>query len=135
MLVIFLLIMALLLALVGAIGLMGTMSINVLERRREIGVMRALGASDAAVLRIVIIEGIIIGLLSWGIGTLLAIPLSMALSEAVGRSIMRSPLSFVFSIGGTAIWFAVIVLLASLASILPARSASRMTVREVLAYE
>src|SRR5262249_58113873 len=53
----FLMIMAVLLAVVGGLGLMGTMSINVLERTREIGVLRAIGASNGAVLRIVIVEG------------------------------------------------------------------------------
>ena len=49
-LVVFLLIMATLLAVVGALGLTGTMSINVLERIREIGVMRAIGASTGAIM-------------------------------------------------------------------------------------
>ncbi|MEZ4662019.1 MAG: FtsX-like permease family protein [Caldilineaceae bacterium] len=59
-----LLVMGVLIASVGA-RLAGTMSTNVLERTREIGVMRFIGASDGAVLRIVIVEGVIIGLLSW----------------------------------------------------------------------
>ncbi|HET9909539.1 MAG TPA: ABC transporter permease, partial [Anaerolineales bacterium] len=45
-LVYFMLVMASLIAIVGGLGLMGTMSINVLERTREIGVMRAIGASN-----------------------------------------------------------------------------------------
>ncbi|MCZ7667509.1 MAG: FtsX-like permease family protein [Chloroflexi bacterium] len=44
------------------------MSLNVIERTREIGVMRAVGASDTAVLQIFITEGILIGLLSWFLG-------------------------------------------------------------------
>jgi putative ABC transport system permease protein len=134
-LVAFLLIMAILLAVVGGIGLMGTMSLNVLERIREIGVMRAIGASDGAVLRIVIVEGILIGLLSWIVAIAVAWPLSKMLSDTVGISILESQLNYTFSTGGTVIWLVVVTSLSALASVLPARSASRITVREVLAYE
>jgi len=131
----FLLVMAILLAVVGAIGLMGTMSLNVLERTREIGVMRAIGASNGAILQIVIVEGVLIGLLSWMIGTLIAYPLSRVLSDQVGTSILQAPLSYTFSTGGTITWLVTVLLLSALASFFPARSASRVTVREVLAYE
>jgi putative ABC transport system permease protein len=131
----FLLVMAILLAFVGAIGLMGTMSLNVLERIREIGVLRAIGASDGAVLRIVIVEGVLIGVLSWLIGTVLAYPLSKALSDAVGVSILQAELTYAFSTGGMVIWLGSVVVLSALASFVPARNASRITVREVLAYE
>lgn len=130
-----LMVMALLLAAVGGLGLMGTMSINVLERTREIGVLRAIGATNGAVLRIVIAEGVLIGVLSWAIGALLALPLSLLLSEAVGVSFIQMPLDFVFSLGGLAIWLGVVVILAALASALPAWNAARLTVRDVLAYE
>ena len=63
LLVVFLLVMAVLMAVVGGLGLMGTMSLNVLERTREIGVMRAIGASDGAVRQVFLVEGILIGLL------------------------------------------------------------------------
>ena len=74
--IVFLLAMAVLLGVVGGLGLMGTMSINVIERTREIGVMRAIGASNGAVLRIVLVEGLIIGLVSWIIGAAIALPAS-----------------------------------------------------------
>jgi putative ABC transport system permease protein len=134
-LVSFLLAMAVVMAVVGGLGLTGTMSINVLERVREIGVMRAIGASDMAVLRLIITEGIIIGMLSWAIGTVVAFPLSKLISYQVGMQLFKSPLSFAFSINGIIIWLIVAVVLASFASFLPARGASQLTVREVLAYE
>jgi putative ABC transport system permease protein len=134
-LIMFLLIMAVLLAVVGGIGLMGTMSLNVLERTREIGVMRAIGASDGAVLQIVIVEGLIIGLLSCLAGTVVALPLSKALSNVVGESIMQATLSYTYSMEGVGLWLALVLILAALASFWPARNASRVTVRDVLAYE
>jgi len=133
--VVFLTIMAILIAAVGGLGLMGTMSINVLERTREIGVMRAVGASDGSVMKIFIVEGLFIGLLSWLAGTILAWPIGKLLSDAVGAAFLQSPLSYTFSIQGMLLWLAVVLVLAALASILPAWNASRLTVREVLAYE
>jgi putative ABC transport system permease protein len=111
------------------------MSLNVLERTREIGVMRAIGASDGSVLKIVIVEGVLIGLLSWLFGAVFAVPLSRLLSDAVGVSIFQTKLSYTFSLEGVGLWLVVVIVLATLASLLPARNASRVTVREVLAYE
>jgi putative ABC transport system permease protein len=70
----FLMVMAVILAAVGGLGLMGTMGINVIERTREIGILRAVGASDRAVLRVFVAEGVVIGLLSWVVSSLIAFP-------------------------------------------------------------
>ena len=80
-------------------------------------------------------EGVLIGLISWAIGVLLAYPLSVALCNMVGNSILRAPLSYMFSTTGAVLWLVIALVLATLASLLPARSASRISVREVLAYE
>jgi putative ABC transport system permease protein len=133
--VIFLAIMAVLIAIVGGLGLMGTMSINVLERTREIGVMRAVGASDGSVLKVFMVEGLFIGVLSWLIGAILSLPISQLLSHAVGVALTDAPLSYTFSTNGALLWLGVVLILAAMASFLPAWNASRLTVREVLAYE
>jgi putative ABC transport system permease protein len=130
-----LMVMAALLALVGGLGLMGTMSINVLERTREIGVLRAIGAPNRGVARVFIVEGVAIGVLSWTLGSVLALPLGRLLSDAVGLPLMGTPLSFSYSVLGAWVWLAAVVILSALASAIPARNASRLTVREVLAYE
>ncbi len=130
-----LMIMAVLIAVVGGLGLMGTMSMNVLERTREIGVMRAIGASDGSILSIVITEGVLIGIISWVMGALLALPISQALSDQVGMLFIGSPFSYVYSINGVVMWLVIAVSLAAFASFLPAWNASRLTVRDVLAYE
>ena len=133
--VVFLTIMAILIAVVGGLGLMGTMSINVLERTREIGVLRAIGAPNRAVAQVFILEGIAIGLMSWVLGSLLAIPMTRALNQVVGAAIIRTPLTYSYSMSGLWLWLASVVVLSALASFIPARNASRLTVREVLAYE
>jgi len=130
-----LLVMAVLLALVGGLGLMGTMSINVLERTREIGVLRAIGAPNRGVAQVFMLEGIGIGLLSWGIGALLAVPMSRGLNAAIGGAIMGVPLSYSYSVPGLWLWLVTVILLSAAASFIPARNALRLTVREVLAYE
>jgi putative ABC transport system permease protein len=134
-LVIFLSSMALLLGVVGGLGLTGTMSINVVERAREIGVIRAVGASDGAVLRLFLAEGLLIGLISWGLGALLSVPISRTLSDALGMVFLSRPLSYAVSLEGVVLWLAIVIALAAVASLVPAWRASRLAVREVLAYE
>jgi len=134
-LIAFLLTMAVLTALVGSIGLAGTLSMNVMERTREIGVMRAIGAYNKIVLRLVVVEGVFISLLSFVIGAALSFPITGFLADIVSRAIFNSPASFAFTAQGFLIWLVVVTLLSVLASAAPARSASQMTIREVLAYE
>jgi len=129
------LIMAGLIALVGGLGLTSTMSLNVMERTREIGVMRAIGAGDGDIQKIVIIEGLVIGLLSWALGVVLSIPITYVLDYGVGVSIFQSPLNAVFSWTGSFVWLFGISFIAALASAIPAFRASRLAVRETLVYE
>jgi putative ABC transport system permease protein len=135
LLIIFLMLMALLTAFVGSIGLMGTMSINVLERTREIGVMRTIGAVDAVVMQSVIIEGLLIGLITWIMAIGLSYPISSALLDIVAQAISGSDFALVFTALGVFVWLGVVVVLSVIASIMPARNAARLTINEVLAYE
>ncbi|MGB1252612.1 MAG: ABC transporter permease [Candidatus Promineifilaceae bacterium] len=127
--------MAGLTAVVGSIGLAGTMSMNVLERTREIGVMRAIGAVDSEIIKSVIVEGMFIGVISWAIGAVLSFPISYGLLSMVSSSIANSAMPLIFSVQGFWLWLIVVLVLAALASIVPARNAARLTIREVLAYE
>lgn len=134
-LVIFLLIMALLTAVVGAMGLTGTMGMNVLERTREIGIMRAIGATDSEIMRMVIVEGIVIGLISWLLGLFVSLPITYGLSLIVSLAVFETPIDVIFTPVGYLIWLGLVIVLSVLASVLPARNAARLTIREVLAYE
>jgi putative ABC transport system permease protein len=111
------------------------MSLNVLERTREIGVMRAIGASDGSVFQVVVTEGLLIGLLSWLCGAVVAFPLGQVLSNAIGAITMKIGLDYIYSLNGLGMWLVIASVLAVLASLLPARNASRVSVRNVLAYE
>ncbi len=134
-LVVFLLIMAVLTAIVGSMGLTGTMGMNVLERTREIGIMRAIGADDRAVMRTVIAEGIFVGTISFGLAIILSVPFTLLLARIVSLAVFQSPIPIVFTYIGYAIWLGLVLTLSALASVLPARNAARLTIREVLAYE
>jgi putative ABC transport system permease protein len=134
-LITFLLIMALLTALVGSIGLTGTMGMNVMERTREIGVMRSVGAVDGEIMRTVIVEGVLIGGLSWMLGAVLSFPITQLLSTIISSAIFHSQIEVHYTYSGFLIWLLVVLALSAVASILPARNAARLTIREVLAYE
>ncbi|MBI5295797.1 MAG: ABC transporter permease [Chloroflexi bacterium] len=134
-LVTFLLIMAVLTAIVGSMGLTGTMGMNVLERTREIGIMRAIGADDRAVMRTVIAEGVVIGMISFALAIVFSIPFTYMLSTIVSLAVFQTPIDVVFTYMGYAIWLALVLVLSAVASVLPARNAARLTIREVLAYE
>ena len=97
-------VMALLLGVVGGLGLAGTMTMNVVERSREIGVMRAIGARDSAVLAVFMVEGLLIGFLAWLVGVMVSLPISKILSDALGESFVQRPLAFTPSIDGILAW-------------------------------
>ena len=118
-------------SVVGFAGLTSTMSTNVLERTREFGVMRAIGAPGSTVRRLVVLEGIFTAVVSWVIAAILA-PLLTALM--IGNLSLPVGTPFQISGVGVVIWVVVVVVGAALATLAPASQASRLTVREALAY-
>ncbi len=134
-LVMFLMAMAAMSALISGLGLAGIMSLNVMERTREIGVMRSIGASNNMVGGIVLIEGLLIGILSWALAIPLSIPVTLLFNAMIGQMIIDQPLVFVFLPTGLIIWLVLIVVISVIASMLPAYRAIKMSVRETLAYE
>lgn len=129
------LILALIMAIVGGIGLMGSLSISVVERTREIGVMRAIGAKTPTILGMFVMEGVLQGLLSW----LVVIPLSFVLGKpmanALGQVLFQTSLDYQYNFGAVWLWLGIILVISILASLLPARSATQISVRESLAYD
>ncbi|MGB7115537.1 MAG: FtsX-like permease family protein [Anaerolineales bacterium] len=133
-LVILLAIMAVIIAAVGSIALSGTLSLSVMERRREIGVMRAIGASSWTIFRLFIGEGLILGWLSWLIALPLSIPAGKIMVVALGDA-FQIELVYNYTLVGALLWLGIITILSILASWLPARGATKISVRESLAYQ
>jgi len=134
-LIILLLAMVVLIAVVGSLGLAITMSLNVIERTREIGILRSLGAQNGVVRRVVIVEGLVIGLISWAVSIPCSIPLAIWLGDSLGNSLLARPLDYIFSIPAVLMWLGLMVVISVIASIIPAQNAARLTIRDALVYE
>jgi putative ABC transport system permease protein len=121
-------------AVVGALGMMSNLGASVIERTREFGIMRAIGAKSYTVLRNIISEGIFIGLMSWMIAIVISLPLSFGVGYMIGSLSFMVPLSLIVSPTALVTWLVVIVLGSIAASAYPAWQASRLTIRETLSY-
>ena len=130
-----LLAMAILMALVGTLGLMSTMSMNILERTREIGIMRAIGATPKKISALIVWEGLLIGSMSIFIAFALSLILSTYMGRLIGNMAFRTPLSLTISGLALGIWILIIILGSCAATLYPARRANKITTREALAYE
>jgi putative ABC transport system permease protein len=133
-LIFILIVMSILMALVGIFGLGSAMASSVLERRRELAVLRAIGASNTAVLLTVICEGVFIGFLSVIAASVLSVPVTMLIASVVGAAMLGPLQGVVVSATAIPIWLVSVLLCATLASLFPAQKASKMTIREALAY-
>jgi putative ABC transport system permease protein len=127
--------LAALMATVGGIGLMGSLSISVIERRREIGVLRAIGASSSRVLSVFLLEGMMQGFVSWLVAVPLAFLFSQPMARLLGQTMMELDLDYRFNLLAVAIWLVAVLILAAIASFGPARHATHLSVRHSLAYE
>jgi putative ABC transport system permease protein len=121
-------------ALVGGIALMGALSIGVIERTKEIGVLRAVGARSQTILGIFMMEGVLQGLLSWVIAVPISLLTTPLLARALGVAMFGATLDYRYNWGAVGLWFVFIMIISALASLLPANGATRISVRDSLAY-
>ena len=128
-------IMSVLMGFIGALGIAGTMGMNVIERIREIGVMRAIGADNRQIINIFLFEGVLISFISWAFSIVFALLISYPACYFIGKIMFQSPLSYVFSLKGALIWLVCSLAFGALASIAPAKQASKISVRDAIAYE
>ena len=127
--------MAWLMILVGGLGLASTMGLAVLERTREIGVLRAIGAPHRSIFTLVQVEGLVIALLSWALAIPMSVPISVLLGKAFGRIMLPVPVTYLPDGAGVAMWLALVVIVALLACAWPAVRALRVPTAAALAYE
>ncbi len=114
-------------------GIINTLTMSVLERTREIGVLRALGASRWQIRRQVVAESVVIGmvgaLLGVAVGTGLGWALLQGLASGVPGVSYRPPVTAMLAVAFAG------VALGLIAAILPARRAARLDVIEAISYE
>lgn len=120
---------------VGSFGLATTMSLNVLERRREIGVIRAIGAQPKTVLRLILIEGLTIAALSIVLAIILSLPVSAFVGLIVGNHGLHVTLPFVVSVWSIFGWTILALAIAFFSCLFPALGSIKLSVRDTLAYE
>ncbi|HEV2460585.1 MAG TPA: FtsX-like permease family protein, partial [Ktedonobacterales bacterium] len=125
--------LALVVGIVGILGLANALVASVLERRREIGLLRAMGASGRRVAQVFWVESLALGALSWGIGALIGLPLAYAFVQTFAWQVM--PVDFYLDPLAFAVMLAAVVAIATLASIVPAWRASRVRIAAMLRYE
>jgi putative ABC transport system permease protein len=126
--------LSIIIAIVGAIALMGALSIGVIERTKEIGVLRAVGARSHTILGIFVMEGVLQGILSWSISIPISLVASPIVAKSLGIAMFGATLDYKYNWPSVGIWFVLIIFISILASILPARGATRISVRDSLAY-
>jgi putative ABC transport system permease protein len=127
--------LAALMAVVGVLGLASTMGIAVTERTREYGVMQAVGATPAAIRRLVITESVLTGTIGCLIGIALGVPLSNVVGAVLGDLTFGLPLPSRISPAGLAVWIVLAVAGAAVAALTAAQRASRLTIRETLNHQ
>lgn len=123
---------ALISLVVGGLSVINTMAMSVAERTREIGVKRAIGATRARIVREVVTEAGVIGLIGGVIGLALG-ALVVLVANAAGRSSGTVLFQLTGGTAGFAVGFAVV--LGMLAGLIPAMTAARMDPVEALRYE
>lgn len=127
--------LAIIVAVVGGIGLMGSLWIGVIERTKEIGILRAIGASSLNITGMFMLESLIQGLMSWLIAVPLAYALGPAMASALGQVMFNFALIYAFNGQAVLVWLAVIVVISLLASAIPAHNAAQINIRQSLNYE
>ncbi|MBB2182192.1 ABC transporter permease [Lachnospiraceae bacterium MD1] len=127
--------LAIMLSIVGTIGQSGTLNLNVLERAKEFGIMRSVGATNRQLNMTIVMEGLILGIVAWIFAVILSQPLTLIANSLLGNLLFTTPMKYRISILGLLLWLFLSILSSCIASIMPCRKMNRMITREILAFE
>ncbi|MFA5985471.1 MAG: FtsX-like permease family protein [Methylococcaceae bacterium] len=119
---------------IGGIGLSGTLAISVLQRTREIGVLRAIGASSGTVFRLFLSEGLLHGVIAWSVSIPLAYISAEPIARQLGKTMLGIPLDFAFDWYAVWYWLAIVFIMTCIAAFLPAKKAAAMSVIDSLSH-
>lgn len=121
------------LAIPSLIAMVNTLAIGVIERTREIGMLRAVGATRSQIRTIVLAEALILAAIGTALGLLSGVYLGyMAISAF---SALGFPMDYSFSANGLLLATAAGLLFGAFAAIIPARQATRLEIVQALRYE
>ena len=124
---------ALITGVAGILGLASTLAASIVERQREIGLLRAMGARSWRVAQVFWVEGLSLGGIAWFLGALLGLPLASAFVQVFGRLVI--PVNFVPDPLAFLVMLVAMLGIVTLASVVPARRASRLRIANLLRYE
>jgi ABC-type antimicrobial peptide transport system permease subunit len=124
---------AIIIGIAGVLGLANALTASVLERRREIGLLRVMGASGWRIGQVFWSEGLALGGISWLAGGIIGLPLAYLFVRTFSQLVM--PLDFVIDPAAFVVMLGAIVAIATLATIAPASRAAQIRIVDMLRYE
>lgn len=130
-----LLLIAILMLIVGTIGLSGSLNINLMERINEFGIIRAIGGSEQQIKRYIFLEGLVFTGVSWIAGNLLSIPFVDLLAKILGKTLFGIEAKLEIGILGIIIGLFIALAITMIACIIPFHNFKKSVIKDMLAYE
>ena len=127
--------LATLIALIAVSGVFSSTSMSLLERTREIAILKAIGCTRTNLTRMLVAEGVMLGIPAWVLSLLLSLPLTILVANVSGQIFLKTPMAFAVSQSGYLLCLVVLPALSAAACWIPAYAAARRPIRSGLVYE
>lgn len=128
-------VVALLAVVVGGLSIASAIGINVAERKRELGILRAIGVNGRQTISMISLEVILMGVAGWLLGLIMAYPISILTGNYFGQIFLHSNLNNTMSVSGTFLWLAISIIVSFISGLVPACKTASSPLKEMLAYE